>query len=261
MSDGVLMAYILGSVAAMLLFALSVVFFFNFSQRKIITTKLQMQTLELNFQKELLENTIKTQESERDRIAQDLHDEVASKLNIIHLNLHVLRQRVSNMSDISPLLEQIDSSLKESSERTRTISHELMPPLLKKFGLVQVLEDLKDNVNMTDNFHFQIVDFELLQIKEHFKMLHIYRMVQELVNNTLKYANAEQATLTFMTLPNQQIQMVYEDDGKGFDTETIKRGHGLSNIEARIRLLNGTLRIKNDLPRGVNFTFIFPNYD
>lgn len=261
MSDNTLLAYILGSVAVMLVLALLVVFFLNFSQKKIINTKLKMLDLELNFQKELLENTIQTQEAERDRIAKDLHDDVASKLNIAHLNVHLLKQKMEIPTDAANLLSQIETMLQQSSEQVRSISHELMPPLFKKFGLSQVIADLKDNLDTSEQLDFQYFNLDLLAIKEPIKTLHIFRMAQELLNNTLKYAEAQSGTLTFSLLQNQQIQMTYMDDGKGFELENIKRGQGLSNVETRIRLLNGTLKIKNDASKGAHFVFIFPNYD
>jgi signal transduction histidine kinase len=159
------------------------------------------------------------------------------------------------------LLHNIDKSLQESATRTRTMSHELMPPLLKKFGLSQVLSDLTESVNSTEQLHFEIIDLENLAIKEHFKVLHIYRLVQELTNNTLKYAYAKNVILQFTLVNNGQISMIYKDDGVGFDLDTMKRGHGLSNIETRIRLLNGKLTIDTKAQQGATFTFIFPNND
>ncbi|MEY4903951.1 MAG: hypothetical protein RLZZ292_1766, partial [Bacteroidota bacterium] len=81
MENNQIMIYVIGSAAFMLLFAVILVSFFSFSQKKITNAKLAMQEKELKFQEELLQNTVRTQEEERDRIAKDLHDEVASKLN------------------------------------------------------------------------------------------------------------------------------------------------------------------------------------
>jgi two-component system, NarL family, sensor kinase len=261
MTESNVLVYIYASSAIILLLALIMVYFFTLSQRKITNAKLDLQEKELKFQEKLLENTIKIQEQERDRIAKDLHDDVASKLNIIHLNIHLLKQKVSDSSEIAMLLQNIDSSLQESAARTRTMSHELMPPLLKKFGLSQVLFDLAESVNSTEQLYFEIIDLENLAIKEHLKVLHIYRMAQELINNTLKYAYAKNAMLQFTPLNDGQISMTYKDDGVGFDLDTMKRGHGLNNLETRIRLLNGKLTIDTKAQQGATFTFIFPNND
>jgi two-component system, NarL family, sensor kinase len=261
MESSQLSSYIIGSSFFMLLFAVVLVSFFSFSQRKITNAKLALQEKELKFQEELLENTVTIQELERDRIAKDLHDDVASKLNIIHLNIHLLRKKIPESSDITLLLQNIDNSIQESAARTRTMSHELMPPLLKKFGLSQVLFDLAENVNSTEQLNFDITNINLLAIKTHLKSLHIYRIVQELINNTLKYAAAKNATLQFSFVDNGQIAMVYKDDGVGFDLDATKRGHGLNNIETRIRLLNGKLTMDSKAQQGVTFTFIFPNND
>lgn len=261
MEDSQLIYYVIVSGGCMLLFAIVLVSFFSFSQKKITTAKLALQEKELKFQEELLQNTVSVQEQERDRIAKDLHDDVASKLNIIHLNIHILRQKIPDSSEITMLLQNIDTSIQESAARTRTMSHELMPPLLKKFGLSQVLFDLAESVNSTEQLYFDIIDLDFLKIKTQLKVLHIYRIVQELINNTLKYAAAKNATLQFSLGTNEKIIMVYKDDGVGFDLDATKRGHGLSNIETRIRLLNGKLTIDTKAQQGATFTFIFPNND
>ena len=89
MEESNIIVYILGSIVLMMLFAASVVWFLNHAQKKIIKNKLKQQELQISFQKELLLNTVKTQENERSRISKELHDDIASKLSIIHLNLHL----------------------------------------------------------------------------------------------------------------------------------------------------------------------------
>ncbi len=260
MTDNNVLFYIIASSALILLLAFIMVLFFNASQKKIAKTKLQIQEIELNLQRELLENTVRTQESERDRIAKDLHDEVASKLNIIHLNLHLLKQKAADQADLKEIIEHIDSSLKKSSTRARSLSHELMPPLLSKFGLGYVFDDLEKSMNFSQDIDFQILGIEKLQIKDHLKNLHIYRIVQELLNNTIKYARAKQIRLCFET-QGAMMKMTYQDDGLGFNIEQVKLGHGLHNIETRIRLINGTLHVESVPNGGTTFTFLFPNND
>ncbi len=260
MSENSLMLYIVCSVAIMLLLSLLLVFFLNFSQKKITQTKLQMQAMELALQKELLDNTVKTQEMERDRIAKDLHDEVASKLNIIHLNIHLLKQKYPLSVESAAFLQQIEHSLKASSERVRSISHELIPPMFKKMNIQQVLQQFAESVNDTQIIQFRLENQALLEIKDYFKILHLYRIVQELTNNTLKYATAKNIILKFESTPSEFLQMTYSDDGIGFDAASVKRGQGLSNIETRIRLLDGKLHIESQVGKGVQFNFTFPNH-
>jgi signal transduction histidine kinase len=260
MESNQILFYIVGSMFFMLLFAIGIVSFFYYSQKKITGAKIALQEKELIFQRELLENTVRIQEEERDRIAKDLHDEVASKLNIVHLNMHLLRKIVPDTPQAQEVISYMDTSLKESTQRTRTISHELMPPLLKKFGIHQVLEDLSYSVNATEQLHFELNHNEVLEIKDELKVLHIYRIAQELVNNTLKYAQASQVSLSFEKEKND-ITMTYTDNGIGFEPKTRKMGYGLSNIETRIRLLNGTVHWERAAQKGIVVTFKFPNHD
>src|SRR5690606_23486942 len=105
------------------------------------------QANKILYQKELLINTVKTQETERNRISGELHDDVASRLNVMHINVHLLKKKIQDVPEVSKIIDQIESSLDESIERTRSISHELMPQLLKKFGFHYALHELVQSLN------------------------------------------------------------------------------------------------------------------
>jgi len=261
MSDAQVISFILGSVVLMLAFAGGVIWFLNNAQSKIIKSKLQEQALALQYQEELLVNTIKTQETERSRIAKELHDDVTSQLSIIHLNMHILKSKINKEDPtLNKIVDHIETSLKNSTDRTRTISHELMPAILEKFGFKQALDELANSVNMTEVVQLRITNDELLQIKDPFALLHVYRIIQELINNSLKYAKAETVTIDFTTTEDQ-ITMTYKDDGVGFDANKQSSGLGLSNIKTRVKLLKGEIEIHSTPKNGVLITSKFPNYD
>lgn len=261
MEDSQLIYYVIVSGGCMLLFAIVLVSFFSFSQKKITNAKLALQEKELKFQEKLLQNTISVQEKERNRIARELHDEIASQLNIIHLNVHLLRQKTDrNDSEMLEIIEHISKSLKVSSTRTREISHELMPPLLQKFGLTTALEELIQAINMSNQLVVEFSGTEHIEIKAHLKILHIYRMVQELLNNTIKYAAASHVFISFEKKDNNLL-FIYQDNGCGFDVANVKRGQGMYNIETRIRILHGILSIESQRSIKTSFNFLFPNND
>ena len=261
MSENDIVIYILLSLVIMLVFAFAVIWFLNQTQKKLTSSKIKEQELLLNFRKEMLLNTVKTEENERNRISKELHDDVTSQLSIINLNIHLLKQKVSDNPDMFQIIDHIESSLKKSTERTRTISHELMPLILKKFGLHHALKELEDAVNITEVFHLDFNNDHLIQITDDFKLLHIYRIIQELINNALKYSKAKNVHISFEEEQNLNIKMTYSDDGIGFDDQKVQSGLGLSNMNARITLLDGSVEINSKIGSGTTIIFIFPNHD
>jgi signal transduction histidine kinase len=261
MSENDIVIYILLSLVIMLIFAFAVIWFLNQTQKKLTSSKIKEQELLLNFRKEMLLNTVKTEENERNRISKELHDDVTSQLSIINLNIHLLKQKLTDNEDMFKIIDHIETSLKKSTERTRTISHELMPLILKKFGLHHALRELEDDVNITNIFHLDISNDHILQIRDDFKLLHIYRIIQELINNAIKYAKAKNVHISFEEKQDLNIKMVYTDDGVGFDTEKVNSGLGLSNISARITLLDGSVMFESIPGVGTTITFKYPNHD
>lgn len=261
MSENDIVIYILLSLVIMLLFAFAVIWFLNQTQKKLTKSKIKEQELLLNFRKEMLLNTVKTEENERNRISKELHDDVTSQLSIINLNIHLLKEKLAHDVDMFKIIDHIETSLKKSTERTRTISHELMPLILKKFGLHHALQELEDSVNITSVFNLDINSDHIIHIKDDFKLLHIYRIIQELINNAIKYSKAKNVHISFEEEQDLNIKMTYSDDGIGFDSKKTKSGLGLSNMNARITLLDGTVDINSVQGSGTSITFIFPNHD
>lgn len=260
MTENPIVLYVFISVLVMLVLALGFIWFLNHAQQKITQSRLKEQELSMFHQKEMLVNTVKTKEKERIRIAKELHDDVSSQLGIINMNLYALRQRIPQEKEITRLVDQISTSLKSSTERTRSISHELMPIIFQKYGLHEAFKELQSQINLSDDLKLNIENDFLIKLKEEFKLLHIYRIVQELLNNTLKYAKASTIDIAFEQ-GNKELTMTYSDDGVGVDFETIKYGLGISNVKTRVSLLNGNITIKSSINNGFKAIINFPNYD
>lgn len=244
----------------MLVIALGFIWFLSHAQRKITQSKLNEHELNMFHQKEMLVNTVKTKEKERNRIAKELHDDVSSQLAIINLNLYALRKRIPQDEEIAKLVDQISTSLKSSTDRTRSISHELMPIMFRKYGLHEAFKELQAQINLPDMLKFNIENDFLIKITDEFKLLHIYRVVQELTNNTLKYAEATIISIAFEANKNN-LTMTYIDNGVGVDFKEIKYGLGISNIKTRVSLLDGNITIESSKNNGFKVKINFPNYD
>lgn len=252
--------YIIISILVSLLLALGVVWFLNQAQKKITKSRLKEQELKLEFQKKMLENTVRIKEQERKRISIELHDDVSSQLGIMNLNMHVLKKKMPEGHGLADIIDQIEMSIKRSSERSRAISHELMPISFKKFGLHQALEELADSINVTGVLSIEIDNDYLILHKDDFKLLHIYRVIQELVNNTVKYAKAKNIAINFSP-DSEGLIMTYSDDGVGCDLTIIKAGLGLNNIKARASLLEGAIEFESELNNGFQAVLKFPNHE
>ncbi|PQB04159.1 sensor histidine kinase [Aureitalea marina] len=244
------------SLGIIIFLAVGIVLFFFFSRKKIIQAQLDKAEVEIKAQRDLLKATLVTQEEERKRIAQDLHDAISSKLNVVSLNANLLRESGMPEDEVVHVGEKIAQVTAGVLESSRQIAHDLLPPTLVKFGLEAALEELTEE--MTHGASFQLetdLDYQsgLLSPEEE---LHLFRIVQECLNNTFKYAEATQIDLNLRGF-EKIVSLNYRDNGKGFDWEEKQRssrGLGLSGIQNRVELLEGDLDIKSDLGKGFELT-------
>lgn len=232
--------------------------FFYFSKKKIIQKELEKKNLELEYQRDLLQATIEVQEEERKRIAQDLHDDISSKLNIVSLNSHMLTTPDLTSDEVSEITGTIINLVNKALDNSRRIAHNLLPPVLDKFGLAAGLEELyfelKSSKSLVVN-HENNVTFNETDKDRH---LHVFRIIQELINNSLRHGKASVVSIVFDE-NDGKIVCKYSDNGIGFDSENLKsqKGLGMKNIESRIIFLNGSITIKSAINKGTNVVFNF----
>ncbi len=250
-------------ILIMLSLALAFIVFFNRSQRKILAEQMRIQQLKLEHQETLLYNNIKTQEEERRRIAKDLHDEVGSKLNVIHLNLHRLKKNAA----ASPLLEEtvsdIFGAINETIDTTRRISHDLLPPTLENFGLADAIKELCDSYQRTSALNMQ---FDHMQSEdrtiEKMVEVNLFRILQELISNSIKHGQATQVIIRLLA-SNKELRLEYQDNGQGFDPDHLnkKTGLGMQNIESRLQMCKAQHTIASQPGAGFSFNIKYPYPD
>lgn len=231
-------------IVFLLLMAGAMIAFFFFSRKRVIQTELEKANLEIEHQKDMLQATIITQEEERKRIAQDMHDAISSKLNVVSLNANILANDGDFSGESHKIAETIVKVTGTVLESSRKIAHDLLPPTLQKFGLRAALEELCDEVEETRKFKLeQAFNYkeETLSAEEE---LHVFRIAQELINNAIKYSEATKLKLK-LDVATGQFQFTYKDNGKGFNLSEAKnaKGLGLSGIENRAAILNADLNI------------------
>lgn len=237
---------------------LTLVLFFYFSRKKIVKIAVEKKNQEIMYQKEILQSVIQTQEEERMRIAQDLHDDISSKLNIVSLNTHLLKTPNLSESEHIEITNNIIDLTKKALENSRRIAHDLLPPVFEKFGLHAAIEELVLEFSTAKNVQIQYeneLEFSALDVN---KQLHIFRILQEVLNNSMRHGKATSISITFVS-KNHRNTCIYTDNGVGFDTNSVnqKRGIGMQNIESRVNFLGGTINVQSEINKGVQIEFNF----
>ena len=246
-----------GSVG-MLLMAIAIVLFMVFYQKKMVQEQVRRQQLELDYQSKMMLATLESQESERRKLAADLHDSIGGMLSAIRMGVSTLGRSVPNQVSIDQTKKMLDDTIAS----VRHMSRELMPSTLEKFGLVQALKELCDQIQKTSliqiNFH-ELGEVPIMQKSEE---LMIFRIVQELVNNSIKHSQASKIDVT--TGRHDDFYLSVEDNGIGFDINTQRndksmgKGLGLYSIENRANQLGAKL-IFDQPSRGSNVILTFPS--
>ncbi|BDU23289.1 MULTISPECIES: histidine kinase [unclassified Flavobacterium] len=256
--DKELVAIILYISLFFIVVAVALIIFFYYSRKKIIQKELEKKDLVLQYQKEQLHAIIITQEEERKRIAQDLHDDISSKLNIVSLNSHLLTAPNLTETETAEITENIINLTTKALENSRKIAHNLLPPVFEKFGLNAGIEELCEEFETSKSVktHYKNeIDFDDKDIDRH---LHVFRILQELMNNSMRHGKATEIWISFINRDGINI-CDYEDNGVGFDSANAEnqKGLGMKNIDSRISFLEGTIKITSEINNGiaVNFTF------
>lgn len=235
----------------MLVLTVGLVIFIVLYQRRVRHFRQTLQQMEIDQQKIMLNAAIKIQEEERQRLAADLHDDAGPLLATarLYLNENLLNQdRVDQLQSIYQARQIIDDTI----QLIRNISHDLMPPTLKNFGLESAINDLfqkisgSGSVNASQRFH----DYKERLKPE--KELIVFRVIQELINNILKHSNASFIHLT-QNVHADKFYLRMHHDGRGIiqsDFEKLNKsniGLGLKNISSRIHLLQGAIVFEKDI--------------
>ena len=242
----------------LVLAGLTLFFYRNLQKNKLIArqqTALDQQKIkELEQEKELttLRAMIKGQNQERKRIAHDLHDSLGGLLSTVKLRFDAARTAVFSATQ-KQAFEKGNELLDKACTEVRNIAHNLMPESIAKFGLHTALEDLCDALQETtaSKINFQTVN--LPQQIEETQALNLYRIVQELLHNAVKYA---QASDILIQLSQQQdnLHLTVEDNGVGFDLLRDDHwGMGLKSVRSRVRYLGGTLEVESFPGQGTAF--------
>ena len=214
--------------------------------------------LELNnLQAQRFKNVIEAVEGERKRIAIDLHDSLGQLLSTAKLNVSVWGDQVAEGDE-----ENYETSMKlldQACNEVREISYTMMPSTLIRLGFIAALKELAANVNMADKMKVTLDVSEYSGRLDETKGISLYRICQEILNNAIRYSEAEDITIK-ITENSERLFLFIKDNGVGFDTNKLNdsSGIGWSNIFSRISMLNGHIRVFSDRSSGTSVHIDIP---
>jgi len=219
--------------------------------------KLQQQRIsDLETQQQLnaTEAVLKGEEQERTRLAKDLHDGLGGMLSGIKYSFNTMKGNLIMTPDNAQAFERSMDMLDSSIKEMRRVAHNMMPEALVKFGLDTALKDFCNDISKSGALEVSYQSIGLEQIVlDQTVAITIYRVVQELIHNTMKHAAATHAIVQ-VAQSNGHLTVTVEDDGKGFDKSVLSqsKGIGWSNIQNRVEFLKGTLDVKSESGNGTS---------
>ncbi len=221
--------------------------------------KLQQAKIdELETEKQLTatEAVLKGEEQERTRLAKDLHDGLGGMLSGIKFSLSNMKENLIMTPDNAQAFERSIDMLDSSIQEMRRVAHNMMPEMLVRYGLKIALEEFCNEINRSGAIHtnYQFIGTHTTSIDQTVAVT-VYRIVQELVNNAIKHAYAQNVLVQLHASEQEKLLTItIEDDGKGFDKNllTVSKGMGWNNIQNRVDFLKGKIDVNSEPGKGTS---------
>ncbi len=250
-------------IVGMILLTTFIIVFFVVYQRRLLQQQLRTQQVEADYQKELLNAWVLAQEAERERIATELHDSVGGLLSATKVYVSNVSQQLAS-EQFKLFKEKALQTLNENIGEIRTITNDLFPQSLEHVGIVAATRRLTEK--LTDLKQIQ-VDFQFNTERRFHRDREkaIFRVLQELINNTLKHSEAKHVTVDFHFTADL-LSIHYKDDGQGFDRQRYeankdRTSFGLKNLESRMTFLHGSITYETAPGRGVEVALEMPIFN
>jgi len=213
-----------------------------------------LQKAEIAYGEQLLSATLQSQEEERKRIGRDLHDDVGASLSNLKMIMSQTNIPAEGKEEYKPLIDRIITTV-------RSISHSLSPPGLDLFGLEHTLHEFFDSFNVPGSLQLEFTNEtgNKLDALDKQTALALYRIIQELTNNTIRHADATAIRIKCYEEKDAFV-MTYQDNGKGMEWNSKKKtGMGMQNIEARLKMLQATYTVNAEPGAGFFIKIKFSN--
>ena len=190
-----------------------------------------------------IDATIQSQENERKRFAQDLHDGMGQLISSLRLMVNKVNKNTTTEERIS-ITERSEVILNDMHKEIRSIAFNLMPQTLIQHGLVPALKEMAIRINDTGSIAVRVTEFDVPARLNEVQEISVYRIVQEWINNVLKYAKASKIEVQLVG-HGEEISITIEDDGNGFNPANLEesKGNGWKNMKSRMNLVKGAIEI------------------
>ena len=196
---------------------------------------------------DLLKETYRAQEEERSRIAEDLHDDIGPRLSAMKLAIDLLKNDLPP-EDIKDIADESSKMIDKVIKDIRVIVRNLASKYITEKGIYHQLHEL---INFLHAHHSIKFEFDAEVLKDRYDQgfeLSLYRMIQEMINNSIKYSGCTDVKIHVHN---------YNDNGKGFDEDKIDKGLGLASIKSRIKNFNGSYEFRTAPGKGVRYYLVF----
>lgn len=219
----------------------------------------QKQVLFLERQQQVvsLQSMINGQETERTRIAKDLHDGLGGLFSTIKMHFSTLQHELEQLRTY-PLFIRSYELVNNASEEVRRVAHNMMPEVLIRIGLVSAVQELCNSISAGKLLHATMQAYGMDKRMNAATEIMLYRILQELLNNIIKHANATEVIIQF-NREADRLSVTVEDNGRGFNTadSVSGKGAGLESVKNRVNYLNGTLSIDSEYEVGTTVMMVF----
>jgi two-component system, NarL family, sensor histidine kinase UhpB len=222
----------------------------------------ELRSLQAEYYEEQLKNeqrlassVIVAQEHERDRWARELHDNVCQILGVVKLFASEIKP---GNEESARLLDETGKLVLKALNEIRQLSCNIKPPAFTEMTLTDSVQTLVANVNRFKKFEFDLhtEQFNEEELTDEQKLL-VYRVIQEQLNNIVKYAKAQKVTATLNSDKSGRMNITVQDNGIGFNTSEIKTGIGLRNIANRVQAYKGFMNVQSSPGAGCTLTASF----
>lgn len=228
------------------------------NQNKLLQQRQQMQQAQLAHQKELLQVVIESQEEERKRIGRDLHDDVGAAISSLRLIIEMFKPTAADDNHVK-FIKSSKEIIDKMMTDVRHISHNLSPSALTYYGLAFALEEQCSLITQSGKLAVNFIN-DSASVLEQLQLpiaTAFYRVLEELLNNTIKHAKAGKATMHFKA-ENGILTINYGDDGVGADRKIISNGIGMHNIESRLSVINAKYDVITSPGNGFHIQINYP---
>ena len=225
----------------------------DFNQQSAVLSISRNLKMRNELERKVLSAVIQTEERERERFSKDMHDGLGPMLSTVKLYVGELADAHTSEEEKASYIKQVNEIIDEAVSSTREISNNLMPRVIHEYGVVKAIQAFCNKINLTNRIKIEFNSVGVDQTMDKNIQLILFRVISELINNTIKHAKATLISIN-IEANEGKIRVEFKDNGIGFNTEKImsdkKTGIGLKSIISRIKSINGRCQFSSEEGQG-----------